>query len=115
MYLGFGPDERPGMLIVGFDEGIDVLLELIDRGERRALQRLSLQDGVADSEDDMQAPIAGAAAAAGAPLSFLLPTRQSSLFRWCLGQDLTAVKPMTLMTIGQYRTPDRPYMPSVFY
>ena len=69
--------------------------------------------GVAESEADMQALILGAAAAA--PVSFLLPTRQAALFRGCLRQGLQAVKPMTLMTISEYQQPDRLYMPSVFY
>jgi predicted N-acetyltransferase YhbS len=70
--------------------------------------------GVADSEDDMRALIKGAVSATG-PASFLLPTRQEALFSWCLNQGLKAVKPMTLMTIGQYQETDRPYMPSAFY
>ena len=70
--------------------------------------------GVAESEDDMRAMVLGAAPAAGA-LSFLLPTRQSGLFAWCLEQGLRAVKPMTLMTLGQYREAARPHLPSVFY
>ena len=41
---GFGPDEWLGVLVVGFDEGIDVLAELGDGSERGAVQRLSLQD-----------------------------------------------------------------------
>lgn len=48
MDFGFGPDERLGVLIVGFDEGIDVLSELFDRGEGGAMQRLSFQDGEPD-------------------------------------------------------------------
>jgi predicted N-acetyltransferase YhbS len=71
--------------------------------------------GVAESEDDMQALIVGAAAANAEPLSFLLPTRQTALFRWCLGKGMRALKPMTLMTMGEYRVPDGSYLPSVFY
>ena len=71
--------------------------------------------GVAETESDMQALIAGAAAASDQPLSFLLPTRQAVLFRWCLEQGMRALKPMTLMTIGEYRAPNGCYMPSVFY
>ena len=70
--------------------------------------------GVAETEDDMRALLLGAAAGPG-PLSFLLPTRQCTLFKWCLSMGLKAIKPMTLMTKGEYREPDRPYMPSVFY
>jgi predicted N-acetyltransferase YhbS len=71
--------------------------------------------GVAESVGDMQALIIEAAAITAAPVSFLLPARQTALLRWCLGQGMRAVKPMTLMTMGEYRAPDRPYMPSVFY
>lgn len=71
--------------------------------------------GVAETESDMQALIAGAVAASDQPLSFLLPTRQAGLFRWCLEQGMRALKPMTLMTIGEYRAPNGCYMPSVFY
>ena len=44
MDFRLGPHERLGVLVVAFDEGIDVLLELPDRGKRRAGQRLALQD-----------------------------------------------------------------------
>jgi predicted N-acetyltransferase YhbS len=71
--------------------------------------------GVAETEDDMKALILGAGAANAQPLSFLLPIRQASLFRWCLSDSLKAAKPMTLMTIGEYRTPEGSYLPSVFY
>jgi hypothetical protein len=42
--LGFGPDERFGIFIIGLDEGVDVLAELGDGVEGRAVQRLSLED-----------------------------------------------------------------------
>lgn len=71
--------------------------------------------GVAETEDDMKALILGAGAVLEEPLSFLLPVRQASLFRWCLDQGLKAMKPMTLMTIGEYRPPSGSYLPSVFY
>jgi GNAT superfamily N-acetyltransferase len=70
---------------------------------------------VAETEQDMRALIAGALAAGDEPGSFLLPTRQAELFRWCLSQGLRAVKPMTYMTIGEYRTPDGCWIPSVLY
>ena len=35
-----GPDERDSACVIGFDEGIDVILELLDAGESRLrLQR----------------------------------------------------------------------------
>ena len=71
--------------------------------------------GVAETEDDMKALILGAAVVHAEPLSFLLPVRQASLLRWCLSEGLKAAKPMTLMTIGEYQTPNGSYTPSVFY
>ncbi len=70
--------------------------------------------GVAESVEDMQALILGAAEVS-APVSFLLPSRQTNLLNWCLAQGLKTVKPMTIMTKGKYQEPGGPYMPSVFY
>jgi hypothetical protein len=42
--LGFGPCEGFGVPVVGFDEGIDVFLELLDRGEGGTVQGLSFKD-----------------------------------------------------------------------
>src|SRR4029450_2594943 len=48
MDLGLGPGERGGIGVVGLDEGIDVLSQLLDRGEGSAVQGFSLQDGEPD-------------------------------------------------------------------
>jgi GNAT superfamily N-acetyltransferase len=71
--------------------------------------------GVAETEEDMKALILGAGATNMEPLSFLLPIHQTDLFRWCLSEGLRGVKPMILMSMGEYRTPNGSYMPSVFY
>jgi GNAT superfamily N-acetyltransferase len=71
--------------------------------------------GVAETEADMQALLLGAARIAAEPLSFLLPVRHAALFRWCLAEGFRAIKPMTLMTIGEYREPQGSYFPSVLY
>jgi GNAT superfamily N-acetyltransferase len=70
---------------------------------------------VAETEDDMRALILGALAAREEPASFLLPTRQADLFRWCLDEGLRVVKPMTYMAIGEYREPAGCWIPSVLY
>jgi GNAT superfamily N-acetyltransferase len=70
---------------------------------------------VAESDESMQALIAGAVAATGAPAAFLLPVRQAELFRWCLHAGLRVVKPMTYMTVGEYREPRGSWIPSVLY
>lgn len=72
-----------------------------------------MNHGVAETEADMSALLAGAAQAA--PVSLLLPTRQASLFRWCLGAGMRVVKPMTLMAKGHYPAPRGCWFPSVLY
>jgi GNAT superfamily N-acetyltransferase len=71
--------------------------------------------GVAESEEDMQQLILGGSAARPEPLSFLLPLRQGTLFRWCLAAGLRVVKPLTLMTLRTYQEPRGCYFPSVAY
>jgi predicted N-acetyltransferase YhbS len=74
-----------------------------------------MNHAVAETVEDMRTLLAGAAHAAGQPLSFLLPTRQAELFRWCLSQKLRVVKPMTLMAMGDYQEPRGCFLPSVLY
>lgn len=71
--------------------------------------------GVAETEDDMYALLAGACAQTQEPLSFILPTRQASLFRRLLKDGMKVVKPMTLMSMGEYHEPRGCYLPSVGY
>jgi GNAT superfamily N-acetyltransferase len=71
--------------------------------------------GVAETEDDLCSLIAGALAGSEDPASFLVPTRQTDLFRWCLSHGMRPVKPMTYMTLGEYREPDGGWIPSVLY
>ena len=74
-----------------------------------------LNHGLAETEADMGALIAGASAASDEPVALLLPIRQASLFRWCLAEGLRIVKPMLLMTTGFYQEPAGAWFPSVFY
>lgn len=71
--------------------------------------------GVAEGEEDMRALFLGAADQLREPLSILLPVRQASFHRWCLGQGMRAIKPFTLMTIGEYQEPRGCWFPSVSY
>ena len=70
---------------------------------------------VAASDEAMTALITGAIQSSEAPASFLLPTRQTELFRWALAAGLRVVKPMTYMVIGQAHRPRGPWIPSVLY
>jgi len=80
-----------------------------------ALTMWSRSHAVAETKEDMQALLLGAASVNSEPLSFLLPVRQADLFRWCLSENFRAVKPMTLMAMGKYQQPDGCYFPSIIY
>ena len=73
-----------------------------------------MNHGVAESREDMQALLLGAAAAVDEPIAFLVPLR-SELFRWSLGAGLRLVKPMNLMVLGDYQEPRGSWFPSVLY
>jgi predicted N-acetyltransferase YhbS len=68
---------------------------------------------VSETNEDLQALI-GAAPSFDLP-GFLLPTRNSQLFRWCLQQGLRVVQPMTLMSIGFYNRPAGAFLPSIMF
>ena len=46
---------------------------------------------------------------------FLLPTRNSELFRWCLLHGIRVVYPTTLMSQGLYQNPSGAFLPSILY
>jgi hypothetical protein len=71
--------------------------------------------GVAETEQDMQALLSGSSAITGKPVALLLPTRQASLFRWCLSNDFKAQRPMTLMAMGAYNEPEGTWFSSLWY
>ncbi len=68
---------------------------------------------VAESNEDLKALI-GAAPAFGGP-GFLLPSRNTELFQWCLANGLRMVQSMTLMTVGLYNEPQGAYLPSIWF
>ena len=68
---------------------------------------------VAESNCDLQALI-GAAESLASP-GFLVPTRNASLFRWCLEHGFRVAQPNTLMSIGLYNEPCGAWSPSILY
>jgi N-acetylglutamate synthase-like GNAT family acetyltransferase len=68
---------------------------------------------VAKSNDDLKALIGAAAEFAGP--GFLLPTRNSEVFRWCLNEGLRVVQPLTLMSCGLYNEPRGAFLPSILF
>lgn len=68
---------------------------------------------VGEANDDLKALIAAAASFPGP--GFLLPSRNTELFQWCLAQGLRMVQPLTLMTVGLYNEPRGAYLPSILF
>jgi GNAT superfamily N-acetyltransferase len=67
----------------------------------------------AETNVDLQALIASAESFGGPGI--LVPSRNSSLLRWCLGNGLRVVQPMTLMSMGLYNEPAGAWLPSVSF
>jgi GNAT superfamily N-acetyltransferase len=74
-----------------------------------------LNHGVAETDADLEALLAGTGALRSEPLALLVPTRRAGLVRWGLARGLRAIKPMTLMVIGRYQEPTGAFFPSVEY
>jgi predicted N-acetyltransferase YhbS len=68
---------------------------------------------VGETNEDLKALIA-AAREFGGP-GFLLPARNTELYRWSLAHGLKVVQVMTLMSLGLYTEPAGAYLPSVLY
>jgi predicted N-acetyltransferase YhbS len=68
---------------------------------------------VAENDDALKAMIA-AAPEFGGP-GFLLPMRNSEVFRWCLNEGLRVTQPLTLMSMGLYSEPRGAFLPSILY
>ncbi|SRR5688572_5205955 len=68
---------------------------------------------VVETTQDLIALVAAARAYSGP--GFLVPVRNTALFRWCLEQGLRVVQPMTLMSLGEYQDPKGAFLPSVLY
>jgi hypothetical protein len=107
----------------GHDRGGD-LRDAIGQGTAAVVERAGHITGyttqiaffghaVGETNDDVKALIAAAPAFAGP--GFLLPSRNTELFRWCLAHGLRMVQPLTLMTIGLYSEPQGAYLPSILF
>ena len=100
------------------------LLEAIGKGTATVVERERRITGyatdigffghaVAETAEDLKALVAAAKAFSGP--GFLVPVRNTALFRWCLEHGLRVVQPMTLMSIGDYHEPRGAFLPSVLY
>jgi hypothetical protein len=68
---------------------------------------------VGETNEDIKALIGAAPAFQGS--GFLLPTRNSELFRWCLSHGLRVVYPATLMSMGLYKDPSGSFLSSILF
>jgi predicted N-acetyltransferase YhbS len=68
---------------------------------------------VGECNQDLTALIGASPSFAGP--GFLLPSRNTELFRWCLDHGLRMVQPMTLMSLGLYNEPKGAFLPSILY
>jgi hypothetical protein len=90
--------------------------QVVERGGRITGYASSLAffgHSTAASNVDLQALIASAEIFGGPGI--LVPTRNSTLFRWCLENGLKVVQPMTLMSLGLYNEPAGAWLPSVLF
>lgn len=68
---------------------------------------------VGESNADLKALIDAAKTFEGP--GFLLPSRNSELFRWCLQHGLRVVQPLTLMSLSLYTQPQGAFLPSIVF
>ena len=107
----------------GFDRGVDLAQSVqqgtalvTERGGRITAYASHLAffgHSTAESNADLQALIASVDSFAGPGI--LVPSRNAELFRWCLGNGLRVVEPMTLMSTGLYNEPAGAFLPSVLF
>jgi predicted N-acetyltransferase YhbS len=104
---------RGGELADAIRQGTATVVERHGRITGYASSLAFFGHAVAETNPDLQAIIA-AADSFGGP-GILVPSRNSELFRWCLGNGLRVVQPMTLMSVGLYNEPKGAFLPSVTY
>ncbi len=107
----------------GFDRGAD-LAEAIEQNTASVVERTGRVTGyatslaffghaTAETNPDLQALIASAESFGGPGI--LVPSRNSALLRWCLGNGLRVVQPLTLMSIGLCNEPAGAWLPSILF
>lgn len=105
--------DRSGELDDAIQQGTAVVAESRGRVTSYASSIAFFGHAVGETNEDLQALIAAAAAFQGPGI--LVPTRNAGLFRWCLENGLRVVQPMTLMTMGLYNEPAGAYLPSILF
>jgi predicted N-acetyltransferase YhbS len=102
---------RSGEMTDAIDQGTAVVAEHNGRVTAYASIIGFFGHAVAEDNEGLQALIGAAAEFAGP--GFLLPSRNTQLFRWCLHHGLRVAEPMTLMSLGLYNEPAGAFLPSI--
>ena len=105
--------DRTGDLADAIAQGSATVVERAGRITGYATLLGFFGHAVGETNDDLKALI-GAADGFHGP-GFLLPTRNGELLRWCLGNGLRVVQPMTLMSVGLYNEPAGAFLPSILF
>ncbi len=105
--------ERGRELLQCIQKGTATVVEFDDRITGYATLIGFFGHAVGESNKDLKALIGAAKSFEGS--GFLLPTRNSQLFRWCLHHGLRVVQPMTLMSFGLYNQPAGAFLPSITF
>lgn len=105
--------DRSGEMADAIAQGVARVVERDERITACASTVGFFGHSIGENTGDLQALLGGVDEFAGP--GFLLPTRNSELFRWCLGHGLRVVEPMTLMAVGLYNEPAGAYLPSILY
>jgi predicted N-acetyltransferase YhbS len=105
--------DRAGELAGAIQQNTAILVEHADRITGYATGIGFFAHALGEANDDLKALI-GAADLASGP-GFLLPARNSELFRWCLEHGLRVNQTMTLMSLGLYNEPAGAFLPSILY
>ena len=105
--------DRGRELADGIQQGSALVVERDGRITGYASSMAFFGHATAETNVDLQALIASAESFGGPGI--LLPSRNTALLRWCLGNGLHIVQPMTLMSLGLYNEPDGAWMPSVTF
>ena len=105
--------DRGGNLRDAVNQGDASVVERHGRITGYTTQIAFFGHAVAETNEDLKALIAAAPAFAGP--GFLLPSRNTELFQWCLEHGLRMVQPLTLMTIGPYSEARGAYLPSILF
>jgi len=104
---------RSGELSDAIEEGMARVVEHNGRVTAYATTVGFFGHAVAESNHGLEALVGAASEFAGP--GFLLPTRNTELFRWCLSHGLRVVEPMTLMSVGLYNEPAGAFLPSISF